>query len=149
MEQYIPYSLICDLFSRNLEPFTILILNKQAIFQNNSQSCTLNSTIKNCGPTSAKKKAYRAFIEFYYCAILLFRVLFIEWVINAYIFQRYSNTFAKVITAGNTDDSTYIQLERVGYIGNKHSPSPRVQNLGVRGLLSGPSPSRVFRFLGP
>ena len=31
--------------------FTILILNKQAIFQNNSHSCTLNSTIKNYGPT--------------------------------------------------------------------------------------------------
>ena len=35
----------------NTVDFTILILNKQAIFQNYSQSCTLNSTIKNCGPT--------------------------------------------------------------------------------------------------
>ena len=40
----------------NTVHFTIFILNKQAIFQNNSQSCTLNITKKN----RSLKKASRA-----------------------------------------------------------------------------------------
>ena len=43
-------------YFHNTIDFTILTLNKQAIFQSNSQSCTINSTIENFGPTYAKKQ---------------------------------------------------------------------------------------------